>query len=387
MADANVSQLEINGTTYDICDATARDSLSQDYLPLTAGSDKPLTGSLHIHGSDEHNIAFIDGYVDGSYEGVPSSGANVMHVVTMNDENEHILSRLLLRQYASGIRYSGLEVFTLNSEGATIGNGLGVRINSAGERSYHVTDTAAFRDAINTINKSGDTMDGPLIIAGANNHNYGLQDEYMNAAYNGVPSSGANVTRVLRTMDFDGRDIARVSFRQYASGIRSAIIEAHGYNSSNEDVWNTLAVSVNKAGVRSYSVSDPEAFCTALGLDGIAGVVEKSIGSTSINASTYFDLISQTLSKGVWIYFISIEFGTNSTGTRRIVCLNTTAGGTGIGLHYRETESPTSSGPTRVKLAGVIRPSASTTYYTTVWHDATAAINAAGVFQAIKIAG
>ena len=304
----------------------------------------------------------------------------------MLDENSLPISRLLMRQYASGIRYAAIEAHGYDSNNEDVWNGIGVRVSSLGERSYIVSYPPAFRDAINTINKSGDTMDGPLVISGANLHNFGLQDTYMNAAYNGVPSSGANVTRYLRTMDSSGKDIARIGFRQYASGIRSAMIEAHGYNSSNEDVWNTLSVSVNKAGVRSYSMSDPDAFCTALGLDGIATVIEKTTGSTSTNASVYFDLISQTLTKGTWIYFLSIEFGTNTTGTRRIVCLNTTAGGTGIGLHYRNTQTPCSGGPTRIKLAGVLRPSASTTYYTTVWHDATTAINAAGVFQAIKIA-
>lgn len=34
---ADVSQLEINGTTYNICDATARDSLSQ-YCPFPVGA-------------------------------------------------------------------------------------------------------------------------------------------------------------------------------------------------------------------------------------------------------------------------------------------------------------------------------------------------------------
>ena len=48
MASASISQLEVNGTTYDICDATVRDSLSQ-YL-LKAGD--VATGSLQVQVGD-----------------------------------------------------------------------------------------------------------------------------------------------------------------------------------------------------------------------------------------------------------------------------------------------------------------------------------------------
>ena len=38
---ADISQIEVNGTTYDICDATARDSLSQNYIPTYIYSSLP----------------------------------------------------------------------------------------------------------------------------------------------------------------------------------------------------------------------------------------------------------------------------------------------------------------------------------------------------------
>ena len=66
---AEISQLQINGTTYDICDATARDSITQ-YLPLNAGPDYPLTASLY--NQDNYNVVssnLTDGTVADGVEG------------------------------------------------------------------------------------------------------------------------------------------------------------------------------------------------------------------------------------------------------------------------------------------------------------------------------
>ena len=56
MANASISQLEVNGTTYDICDATARDSLSH-VLELVY----PI-GSVYINASDSTNPATLLGF-------------------------------------------------------------------------------------------------------------------------------------------------------------------------------------------------------------------------------------------------------------------------------------------------------------------------------------
>lgn len=45
---ANITQVEVNGTTYDICDATARDSLSQK-VDKTGDT---LTGSAGLKSSN-----------------------------------------------------------------------------------------------------------------------------------------------------------------------------------------------------------------------------------------------------------------------------------------------------------------------------------------------
>lgn len=52
MADANVSQLEVNGTTYDICDATARDSLSNYVLKTGDTMTGTLNGTSAIFSGD-----------------------------------------------------------------------------------------------------------------------------------------------------------------------------------------------------------------------------------------------------------------------------------------------------------------------------------------------
>ena len=60
---ADISQLEVNGTTYDICDATARDSLS-NYVLKTGDT---MTGDLLVDTSRVRTLtSSIERYNPGS---------------------------------------------------------------------------------------------------------------------------------------------------------------------------------------------------------------------------------------------------------------------------------------------------------------------------------
>lgn len=125
------------------------------------------------------------------------------------------------------------------------------------------------------------THESTIYVNGANVNNMWMRDGYANADYDGVPSSGANTTRTVGMIDSDDDQLARVSFRQRSDGRRCAGLEAHGFNSGGTGVWNSLWAVVDKAGNRSYEMSDPAAFREALRMR--SGVVAtRSVAAGSV---------------------------------------------------------------------------------------------------------
>lgn len=125
------------------------------------------------------------------------------------------------------------------------------------------------------------THESTIYVNGANVNNMWMRDGYANADYDGVPSSGANTTRTVGMIDSDDDQLARVSFRQRSDGRRCAGLEAHGFNSGGTGVWNSLWAVVDKAGNRSYEMSDPAAFREALRIR--SGVVAtRSVAAGSV---------------------------------------------------------------------------------------------------------
>lgn len=116
----------------------------------------------------------------------------------------------------------------------------------------------------------------------------------------------------------------------------------------------------------------------------IGDVVNASKGATSTATSAYVDLTSFELDAGTWMVFATFEFATNATN-RRVAMLNTTPGGNGISLQWRATESGVAGGPTRPKFAGVLTPTATTTYYLTSWQNSGGALNVSCACQAVRI--
>lgn len=296
----------------------------------------------------------------------------------MNDENSNKISRLVLRQYTSGIRYAALEAYTLNSEGTSIENSIGVEINSRGERSYHITDIAAFRNAI----------DAPQLT----NENRFYSSQYVQSdnwsLSDATPSSLKTGNSNIYLAENEGSNVG------YLSGVYSntnrvglCLSGRRKIGNSNYDAGIYLLVNSDGTPHVSYrGTGMAQAMKDSLGIGDLGTYTAASAQTVSVASSTYVDTNNITLSAGTWIIFASAEVATNAEGSRRILLLNTTAGGsTGISLSFRKTEPPIAGGPVRIKLAGVVRPSTSTTYYTTGWQNSGQALNYVTTIEAIQI--
>lgn len=131
MADANVSQLEINGTTYDICDATARDSLSQ-YLPLTGGT---ISGNLLVESAISTNTLHVynpnsTGHIETNKLTLWADTANAnyagLYFKSFNENNQVNRNEPFIRCYGAGNSESS------GGDAVVIGNG-GLTVVGSGE--------------------------------------------------------------------------------------------------------------------------------------------------------------------------------------------------------------------------------------------------------------
>lgn len=121
---ADVSQLEINGTTYNICDATARDSLSQNYLPLTAGSNKPLTGDLNIKSTN------ID------RDGADPSSQQWSKAIKFIDKDNETIGKLSAIRETDGRIKMALYAYNENTSGSEQNNVFSMYIAKDGTQTY-----------------------------------------------------------------------------------------------------------------------------------------------------------------------------------------------------------------------------------------------------------
>lgn len=160
MADANVSQLEINGTTYDICDATARDSLSQfqttvqnTYLPLTGGT---MTGKLTVDGA---RVESIDSFMVAKNTAIDRNAANPSSDqwgtgLLLLDKNDEDIGTIRPLRYADGRVALRLNATHEKSNGTTVENVISIVIAKDGTQTYGVSNPANFRSAIGALASS-----------------------------------------------------------------------------------------------------------------------------------------------------------------------------------------------------------------------------------------
>lgn len=128
-----------------------------------------------------------------------------------------------------------------------------------------ITPLTSHQDISGKVNKAGDTMTGSLTISNSllgscilKNNSYTINT----SSNNGVSSFTGN--------NFEMQDSASTistKFGNYLSsdGSVEAIISAHNKKTDGTAISNSLEIKIAKDGTKSYAVSDPAAFRSAIG--------------------------------------------------------------------------------------------------------------------------
>lgn len=235
---ADISQLEVNGTTYDICDATARDSLSQ-YLPLTGGT---------VIGAIEHEDAVVSIKNTGiDRDGIiPSAdvwGMPFMHV----DKDGEDLAHLAVVQRSNGNISCGLYTYNEKTDETQVRNHLAIIASRDGSVSYEVASPAAFRQAISgywplypDINRG--------VAPSTTTYIEGIQ-------WNDKRTPTKRLSFIRSIFQADGKN-----------ALQLAVFNSPDSTGATEKS-NSLHLYVTPDGTCSYTVSDPAAFRAAIGFE------------------------------------------------------------------------------------------------------------------------
>ena len=242
---ADISQLEVNGTTYDICDARARDSLSQ-YLPLSGGT---TTGSIVIKSSN-----------------IDRDGADPSSTVTGNsyifvDQDGEGIGIIRPGRQADGREDVGIIARNENSEGEQVQNGLRVSVAKDGACSYGVDDTQAFRR--------------DLLLAYGANTGSGTSASYI--------SSGTDTSTRLALIDDMTNN--RVVVDVYQNGAWRGRRPIAHYNGSKNLVLATPSNAAGATDLRALVAADIPNLSASKITSGTLGVARGGTGIT--NAGHY----------------------------------------------------------------------------------------------------
>lgn len=195
---------------------------------------------------------------------------------------------------------------------ANVDNTLHLAVSASGARTVTVTDPAAWCNAINAVNKAGDTMSGNLEI-----DNTSPGEILKNTALDVTDSSYTqNNSTGFRLQDKNGKNVAIITDRYLANGATGLWMT--GWKTVNgTNINNALSLYVDKNGNRIIGVSDPAPWRTALGLGEIINGTNTS-GNVSIPSGTAKEFSSLTLSTGVWIVVACADWAANGAGYRQI---------------------------------------------------------------------
>lgn len=178
--------------------------------------------------------------------------------------------------YYSNDDFSGYAVWRLNTDGsvefdlrsrkmisgARKDNQLRLIVNADGSNSVTVTDPAAWRTALNVVNKSGDTMNDSLNIK--------TTKPYINFIATGNKIGTKPSGNMYSALSFYATDTTKnvglVGQRQTATKAQQLYMYVKNLESTANDTQNALTIGVNADGTRTVQVSDPAVWREALGI-------------------------------------------------------------------------------------------------------------------------
>ena len=135
----------------------------------------------------------------------------------------------------------------------------------------------------------------------------------------------------------------------------------------------------------SVSISHPDTWRDALGI----GTVKSSTISTNVSVakSTYKSIGSISLEAGKWIITYGASYSTSTSGLRSTYLYTSqdAAADTSWYLATCIQTAPASGGSTYHHGSHIVTPSATQTYYLSVWQNSGGSLNCKGAIYAVKV--
>ena len=253
---------------------------------------------------------------------------------------------------------------------------------------------SSHKNTVFSIDNGGDvSIENDLQVDGSTNMDGGLTMNTVDVSLKSSnidrdgsnPSSQAIGNSEITFIDKDGDRVARVYTVRETSGKQRVSLSVLNDNGGTE-VSNILSMLIAKDGAKSYEVSDPVAFCSAIG---VGDFVSNDI-STNVTVASAADtsIGSVSLEAGVWVISYGAKFPINSTGVRSIA-LNTSPSSP-TDYYYRRTCLQTnavsgSNYNTWLHSAAVMSFSSATTIHLIVAQNSGSNKSVQGCISAVKI--
>lgn len=379
---ADISQLEVNGTTYDICDAMARDD--------KADIDHTILGHYNVADPNEDYAVVIgNGTGDAArsnaaiigWDGVYRRYAPGMSASsTVADNTYYNVSEIYDGDGARRLilqvddRSDGKQGVALRAQrlvsGTTIYNGFNARIASDGTRTIDFNDAAAWRDALGQWSSSFKIQASTADLTKANN----------NLSSNLYPN-------IIFTDQSGSKYSARLESVIQTDGKAGFFLYAKNYDTNGNDKGTKgIKLLMDKSGNTTYTVSDPANFCSAINVGTRSDKDQSS--AISMATGTWTNICSLSLAAGAWVIFFTAHYAAGNTGIR-IACLTTSSSGepSASDRRFGSIQVPccTGSFPTYVSGGRTVNLASTTTYYLRGYQNNGSALSTYGSINAIRI--
>ena len=253
-SSSGVTDVQVNGTSV-VNNGVAEIDLSGKQDTLTAGNNIQIAQDGTISATDTTYTAGTGINIDANNIISASGGGTITDVQVdgVSVVTSGVAEIDLTGKADAATTLSGYGITDANINNGTITLG-----------SNTITPLTSHQDISGKVNKAGDTMTGSLTISNSSLGSCILKDNSYTintSSNNGVSSFSGN--------NFEMQDSASTistKFGNYLSsdGSVEAIISAHNKKTNGTATSNSLEIKIAKDGTKSYAVSDPAAFRSAI---------------------------------------------------------------------------------------------------------------------------
>lgn len=313
---ADISQLELNNVTYNICDAVARDTINENTYLLKGGTalsasddfDTLLTPGIYYtpgssfmpqHGpvdNDGNSINICGKIIVEIPHGVPTSNIRSQTIIGYGNKT------IYYRKYESNTWTAWYRTPTLSTVNAAANKFLATPDGSTGFPSYRSIVAADLPDLSDTylpLNGGGTITGGSVTLSG---NNFFIKGSVIDR--NVPPSNESRLGCYTYRKDKDNDTLGTQHISQTTSGDVAHVTTA--YNASG--TYNWFSVGIKADGTLFYGAKDKQVFIdnfvagAALGANALTGSEYILIGSTNANGVVDNNTFRRRNIARVWEY-------------------------------------------------------------------------------------